>query len=170
MFWKQLVIKINACFGEGAFQCLPVGKFLGKAKICYFEMPLLVEQQVFRLQISVNNVLGVQVLERAHYLCWVKAGGFWGESTSVSQVRKKLAAAHVLQEHVESVVVMMTPISGKCQDSLFYIDSISRERKNISLANWPLLTFFSKNRHSHVTLRPLSRLRVKYFCYSQESI
>ena len=79
-------------------------------------MPLPVEQQVFRLQISIDYVLGVQVLERAHYLCRVKAGGLRGEATSVSQVREKLPAAHVLQEHVESIVVMMTPLSAKCQD------------------------------------------------------
>jgi hypothetical protein len=79
-------------------------------------MPLPVEQQVFRLQISIDYVLGVQVLERAHYLRRVKAGGFRGESTGVSQVRKKLAAAHVLQQHVESIVVVMTPLSETRQD------------------------------------------------------
>jgi hypothetical protein len=52
----------------------------------------------------------VEVLERAHNFGRVEAGGFRREATGVSQVGKKLTAAHVLEQHVESIVVVVAPL------------------------------------------------------------
>jgi len=94
----------------------PVGEFFCESKVGDLEMTFSVEQQIFRLQISVYNVFGVQVLEGADDFGRVKRGRFRGEAARVAQVRKKLAPAHVLQQHVEGCLVMMAPLPLKISD------------------------------------------------------
>uniref|UniRef100_A0A182TKX5 Uncharacterized protein n=1 Tax=Anopheles melas TaxID=34690 RepID=A0A182TKX5_9DIPT len=74
---------------------------LGEAEIGHLQVALRVDQQVFRLQIAIDQVEIVQILERQHNLGGVEARVRLREAAHLSQVREHLAARHVLQHHVQ---------------------------------------------------------------------
>lgn len=72
-FWGEIV----GCTAEGP--CL-VGDTLGEAKVGDFEMAMAVEKQVFRLQISVDDILGVQIFQCQSSFGSIKLGNGVGET------------------------------------------------------------------------------------------
>lgn len=45
-----------------------VGYVFCKTKVSNADMALCIQQQIFRLQITVDHVLGMQILDRKHHL------------------------------------------------------------------------------------------------------
>lgn len=68
-FWSKVLWGSAECVGTG------VDNFR-EPKICEFEESSVVDQNVFRLQVSVNNVLSVKVFKHAYYLRRVKLSLF----------------------------------------------------------------------------------------------
>jgi hypothetical protein len=60
-----------------------------------------INQQVLGLQITVNDVLLVEVLESEDEVGGVEAGDVGGEPTRTSEVGEEFAALHVFEEEVE---------------------------------------------------------------------
>ena len=64
---------------------------LGKPKVSEFKIPIWANQYIFRLQISVDDVLGVQVLENEDDLSCIKAksiamyAALWGSNMPSSR-------------------------------------------------------------------------------------
>lgn len=98
--------------GGAAERPRAVGQLLREAEVGDLEVAVLVEQQVLRLQVAVDDALRVQVLEGRGDLRAVEVAGRRAEPARVPQVREQLAAAHVLEEHVDARVVAVAPQSG----------------------------------------------------------
>ena len=80
---------------------------LGKAKVDQLDVPVLVDEQVLGLEVSVGDaaLLLVQVLQHEDDLGGVEAGDGLVEAPKLAEVGEELAAGDVVEEHVEGVVV-----------------------------------------------------------------
>lgn len=84
-------------------------QLLGEAEICDFEMSIPVQEEVFWLQVPVDNVEPVQVLEREDDLGGVEGTRARTEATRVAQVREQFSARYVLEQHVQAARVVVRP-------------------------------------------------------------
>ena len=62
----------------------------GKAKVCYLDVPVRVEQDVLWLQVSVYNVELVEVVERKGDLCSVEFGYRVWEPLEIDSARASI--------------------------------------------------------------------------------
>ena len=76
----------------------------GETKIGQFQYKLLVEQNVFGLDVSMSIALGVHVVEAVHHLVEVGSGDDFGELASVGNKIKELSTAHILKNDGEALV------------------------------------------------------------------
>ena len=88
----------------------PLGYPLGKPKVCNAYVARCLQDDVLWFEVSVHNVLGVQVLQGRHYLSRVEGGRRVVEALCSPQVGEELSPRHVVQEHVEEAVVMVRPL------------------------------------------------------------
>lgn len=93
--------------GSAVVAVPPAAEPLREAEIDELDVALAVQQQVLGLEVAVGHaVLGlVQVLEHQDDLGGVEAGHVLVEASVLAQVRKELAAGHVVEHNVEEVVV-----------------------------------------------------------------
>lgn len=71
--------------------------FLTKAEICKSDVAVRANQHVLWLQISVENVLVVEVLERQENVSSVEASSILLKSADLGQVKEKFATRAILQ-------------------------------------------------------------------------
>lgn len=83
-------INLYVCF-QHFLSKLPVCEFLRKAEVGDFQMPLTVQEKIFRFEIPVNYMFAVQVIERTDYFGGVEAARRSGKSSGRSQVRKEFS-------------------------------------------------------------------------------
>ncbi len=57
-----------------------VGDTLGEPKVGNLQVPVAIKQKVFGLQVSVNNVFGMEIFQRQRSLGGVKLGNWVGKS------------------------------------------------------------------------------------------
>lgn len=91
----------------------------GETKIGQFQYKLLVEQNIFGLDVSVSIALGVHVVEAVHHLVEVGSGDDFGELASVGNKIKELSTAHILKNDGEALVsrFILFFVSGVFPDS-----------------------------------------------------
>lgn len=65
-----------------------------------------VDEKVLRLEVAVDDVLGVEVLEGEDQVGGVEAGDVGGEATGAAEVGEELASLHVLEQEVEVLLVL----------------------------------------------------------------
>lgn len=80
-------------------------QLFGKSKVDQLDVAVDVEQQVLRLEVSVDDVPAVQVAERLDHAGRVEAGCRVVEVTPVSQDGPQLAAQTRLHQHVQVLAV-----------------------------------------------------------------
>jgi len=73
----------------------------GEPKIRELQVPVLCEQDILRLQISVNDVFGVAVLKNERDARRVKSSRLIVKPTGFSQVGEELPPNHVLEHQVQ---------------------------------------------------------------------
>lgn len=93
----------------GARGHLLVDQLLGEAEVRELDVTLPVQQYILRLEVPVDNLLGVQVLNGADDLRGVEEPRAAGEAAPVAQVAEELAAWHELHQHVEEALVVARP-------------------------------------------------------------
>lgn len=78
-----------------------------ETKIHQFDVTVLVQQEVFRLEISVCNapLVLVEIFQDEHNLGCVEAGGGFLKTTELSEVAEELAPGDVIEEHVKAIMV-----------------------------------------------------------------
>ncbi len=72
-----------------------------KAKVSEDNVPIRVQEQVLRLQVTVNNALRMQVAQGGRDLGGVEPGPRLGEDALPLQVEEELAAVDVVEDKVE---------------------------------------------------------------------
>jgi len=72
-------------------------------------MAVPVEQEVLGLEVAVDETERVEVFERDDNLGRVEERRVDAEATGATQVREQLAAAHVLEQHVQEPLVVVRP-------------------------------------------------------------
>ena len=72
-------------------------------------MTVSIQQDVLRLQVPVDDLLGVQVLDRTDDLRGVEEPGGAGEAALVAQVAEELTTRHELHQHVQEAVIVPRP-------------------------------------------------------------
>lgn len=77
-----------------------------KPEIRHLQVALVVDQQVLRLQIPIDQVQIVQILKGEHNLGGIEARMGLREAADLAQMREHLTARHVLEDHVEIGVVL----------------------------------------------------------------
>ena len=88
---------------------LLVHQLLREPEVGQLHMPVPVQQNVLRLQVTVHDLLGVQVLQGTDDLGRVEEPRVVGEAAAVAQVAEQLAAGHELHQHVEEALVVARP-------------------------------------------------------------
>ena len=88
----------------------------------------LVQEQVLRLHVPVDDGEGVEVVQGGHNLCRVEEGGGVAELAGAPQVGEELPATDVGEEHVEQRLVLVHPaqahdegVADLLQDGLFVL-------------------------------------------------
>lgn len=86
---------------------LVVPQTLGETKVNQLDVPVGIQQQVFRFHVPVSypSLLFVKVLKDQHDFGGVKPGHVFVEPAILAQVSEKLAPGHVVEEDVEEVAV-----------------------------------------------------------------
>lgn len=79
---------------------------LSKAKIDEFKVTVLVDHNIFRFQITVYNILGVEVLKNSGNLGTVELCLLSVEITLASVVRKEIAAREQLSRKIDVSIVL----------------------------------------------------------------
>jgi hypothetical protein len=74
---------------------------LAKTEIAKSNMSSVIEKNVLRLEISVNNLESVQTLESAQQLCGVETGSVDVESLFSLQVVEQLSTVHKCQNKIQ---------------------------------------------------------------------
>ena len=67
----HLLTKIVGCTTQGPSD---IRDIFGKAKIGNANVAIVVQQQVLRLQVSIDNIFSMQILECKHHLRRIKLG------------------------------------------------------------------------------------------------
>jgi hypothetical protein len=70
----------------------------------------LIEEDVFRFQISIDNVLGVQVLECQNYFCCIKTCDIVGEPSFPPKMCENLSSNDVFHHQIQIHFVMKRSI------------------------------------------------------------
>lgn len=102
-------------------------ELFGEPKVGNFQMSVPIEQQVLRLQVPIDDLQLVKVLQREHNFARVKVCGPVVKPTRVPEVRKQLATAHVLKQHVQTAVVLGVPSPGNEEGKLIFFREIKSE-------------------------------------------
>ena len=76
-----------------------IDTFLGEPKISEFEISIAIYQDIFWLQITIENMILMQILEGQQHVCRVELGGRLLESANSLKVKEELAARAVF-EHI----------------------------------------------------------------------
>mmetsp|Transcript_48062 Transcript_48062/g.148315 ORF Transcript_48062/g.148315 Transcript_48062/m.148315 type:complete len:343 (-) Transcript_48062:141-1169(-) len=92
--------------GRPAQRERPLRHLLREPEVRDLDVPLVVQQQVLRLQVAVDDVFGVHVLEREHQLRVVELGHVVGEPPRRAQVREHLAPDDELEHKVQLLLVL----------------------------------------------------------------
>lgn len=77
------------------------GDNLSKTEVSDFDVTLFVDKQVFRFKVTIGHFHAVKVLERHCNFCCKKKGHVVGKSALAPQKSKQLAAARVVEHHVD---------------------------------------------------------------------
>ena len=101
-FWREV-------FGRAAQSPRAVLDDLGEAEVGDLHVAVGVVEDVLGLEIPVDDVEMMQVLEGEHDLRGVEARGLLAVASGATQMCEHLAAAHVLEHHVEVGVVLEAP-------------------------------------------------------------
>ena len=89
-----------------------VRNFLGESKVCDDDVAFSVQENVFRLEVSVDNTEGVEVGEGADNFGRVEQGGGGGETSSHSEIGEELSTTNVREHEVEVGMVFVAPGQG----------------------------------------------------------
>lgn len=104
----------------------------------HLEITLAVNQQIFWLQISVDEVKKVQVLEGQHNLRRVESRLRFTEAAHLAQVREHFTTGDVLENHVQVGVVFEVEAKtykerkADCLQDAFLIQSVFHLWTNIN--------------------------------------
>mmetsp|Transcript_1143 Transcript_1143/g.2256 ORF Transcript_1143/g.2256 Transcript_1143/m.2256 type:complete len:269 (+) Transcript_1143:297-1103(+) len=79
---------------------------LGEPKITHFDVPVVINEHILRLQVSVADLHGVEVLESQDHLGAVELGVVVCQSPLHLQVPHEFAAHHVLQQEKKPVFIL----------------------------------------------------------------
>lgn len=82
--------------------------FLGKAKVCNLDVAIFRNQEILWFQVSVGNLLTVQILQSQNYFSDVEESHIVGEESLLAQESEDLAALNVLKGHEEPVLILKT--------------------------------------------------------------
>ena len=63
-------------------------EFFAQAKVCQFYVPVTSDKNIFRLQIPVQHILGVQIIQSQNYLGRIKHDGFLVKTISLRQLEE----------------------------------------------------------------------------------
>lgn len=96
-------------FGSPTQRPRPIGYPLGEPEVRDLEVAVPIQKEVLRLEVSVDDGEGVEVVQRGDDLGRVEERGVGVEATGGAEVREELAAAHVGEQHVKEVRVFVVP-------------------------------------------------------------
>jgi hypothetical protein len=92
--------------GRAAQRPCDVRDLLGEPEVGDLEMAVAVEQQIFRLQVAVDDVVRVQVVQRERDLGGVELCDGVGEALGLAQQTKQLPALDKVHDHVQVLGVL----------------------------------------------------------------
>ena len=98
------------------------------SKVSNFDVSIAVKYQVFWLDISVYNLVGVDVLKRGCQTCHNKSCLILIEIYSLANMESEIASRHDIAHQVDIVMVL---------ESIHHIDNewVSQLRQKLSLSN-----------------------------------
>jgi hypothetical protein len=73
---------------------------LGETKVSEADVALSIEQQILRLEVSVDDIIGVESLQSRGDLSGVEATTLFRESSIFLQPEEELSSGHVVEHHV----------------------------------------------------------------------
>mmetsp|Transcript_48182 Transcript_48182/g.75254 ORF Transcript_48182/g.75254 Transcript_48182/m.75254 type:complete len:297 (+) Transcript_48182:313-1203(+) len=79
---------------------------LGEAEVADLQMPLVVEEQVLGLEVTVDDVAIVKIFESERHASRIEAGSVVGEAVSLTQMGEELASDRVLQDQVKVHLIL----------------------------------------------------------------
>ena len=78
----------------------------GETEIRNFDVAIFVQQDIFRLQITIDDVMGVEILPGQSDFGRVELGNWVGKSLGLAQQRKELASFNVVHDHEQIARVL----------------------------------------------------------------
>lgn len=90
---------------------LPLSRVLnerGQAKVPNLDIHIGIEEQISKLQVAMDNLVGVHIVARSYELHHEKAGFRFGKPPSTPQHVHQRAALAQLERHIDVIVVLKT--------------------------------------------------------------
>ena len=93
----------------------PILNAFGEAKVGDLHVPILIQQKVLWLQITINDVHLVEVVKSKNNLSSVEFRHLVSEAACPPKVREKLTTNNVLHEHVQASLILESTVPAFMQ-------------------------------------------------------
>ena len=103
---QDLRSQVLSCTANALCIIVTVNVLFGEPEVCNFYVSVVADKHIFWLQVSVKNVLGVQMMQRQKYVRGVESGRVLLESPDLGQVEKQLSSWAVLQHEKQFAVAL----------------------------------------------------------------
>lgn len=102
---QDLRCKVFSCSTEALCALIRLQE-LRKTKVSKFDIPIHIHQYVFRLEISMNDFVSMQVSQTYKNLGTDKFNGLLLKSSTFAQVIKQITTIHVFQKEIQSQFIL----------------------------------------------------------------
>lgn len=98
--------QIFGCATETVSLVLSILEKLSKPKVSKTNVSVLVHQYIFRFQVSVDNLVAVQIAKRKDNLCRNELDSWLAKPLDLVEVVVDVASRHILQKEVNPQLVL----------------------------------------------------------------
>ena len=95
--------------------------FLGEPKVCDDYVAILAQEDVLWLEVSVDDIEGVEIGESTDNLSTVEEGHSRGEGSSHSEIDKKFSTRDIREHQVEIHIIFATPCQREKEGVLDFL-------------------------------------------------
>lgn len=88
------------------------GKELGQTKVCQTDVPISIHEHILRLEISVHNLVGMQVPKSQHQLSSNKLHCRLLKSTDLVQMIVDVSTRYIFKEEINSQLILENVVHG----------------------------------------------------------
>lgn len=123
---KNLRSKVLGCSTNTLGIIMPKDVFLRQTEISNFDVSVVTHKNVLWFQISVENILRVQVMQSQEYIGCIESGGILLESTNLRKIEEKLTTWAIFEHKKELAITLegIVHLDNKRMSNIFLFENL----------------------------------------------